>query len=397
MSRAFHRLHGGAPSSDPSGREEANHTAQPRIEDHPLLAQLAQEPRLARALLRALPLDEVLAASLAQPETLKSLATHISARELAALDALALLDAAAPSLKEHLKRRLAADERTRERAALAFAISWVGPGLCLAVYGALVAELLLTASGWLLLLAYLRTRTWRYSLVHLLPHTARCVLLARAARVLPTAADLVRRWSVVSNETRDAAAGSREGHGSGRGGASSGACGGGRIRGVASGGGRGGSGDRGAGGGSADGSGGLMALLRPARRHVSNLASVTSVCVLADTVGLMGRVFAITSAYPEGEDVAEAVLVLLILPFLALDALPLLVWPLLRWALPEERRAELLSALEAPWSSDPAAYNSHSSMSWPWGRRGARGVISAGARRHAGAPATDPLASAPDA
>lgn len=66
----------------------------------------------------------------------------------------------------------------------------------------------------------------------------------------------------------------------------------------------------------------------------------------------------------------QAILTLVLFGFLAVDAAPLLSWPLVRWALGARRAEAAEAAILAPWEADPGAYES----------TGALGPASAGAR-----------------
>jgi hypothetical protein len=67
---------------------------------------------------------------------------------------------------------------------------------------------------------------------------------------------------------------------------------------------------------------------------------------------------------------SQVILTLLLFGFLAVDAAPLLSWPLVRWAIGARRAEAAESALVAPWDAEPGAYES----------TGALGPASEGAR-----------------
>lgn len=275
-----------------------------------------------KAMLASLNLGEELAAAVANPRTQKQLAAHLDLsavlehtelrsrlrESLASTDLVEYAERAIPAAYQRLKRRLSQDRQSRSNAALA-AGSWVVCAAATALYTALAAELCLVGLGWLSALAFLRTHTFLWAWLTLPVHTARILVAISAARRIPPLEALVR----AACEPPSAPVASQPQRA------------------------------------------GVAALLDPARRRLGLLVSLWVACSTLDAIAAVARAFAFEF---EGEVAAKVVLAQLLACFLVVDAVPLLAWPALAWALGPQHTAAAEAALSAPWDGRSGAYRS---------------------------------------
>jgi hypothetical protein len=378
-----------------------------------------EKPQMLATLSSSLDLTARLSALINDPRVVQQLAAHIDVsaamagtgirdrvrESLASSDLVEYAERVLPAARQRLQRRLGADPAFRSTAALA-AGTWALAGVACWLYAALATEVCLTAFGWVMWLAFIRTTTFVWAWLTLPLHTIRIALAMAAAQHLPSIEDVIAALCappaapIASQPSRAS-----------------------RMP-------------------------AWRVLLSPLLQRLGTLGSLWVGCAAADVLAMIVRVFAFgygdepaakvsrtvqdTSGTGSGHvfdrsrtcpnipwDLAshcgrcegqgmperlrlalqcalrhalrsvralglylrpyppifvlaprQAILTLLLFAFLIVDAAPLLSWPVIRWALGARRAQAAEAAIMAPWDADPGVYES----------TGALGPASAGAR-----------------